>query len=317
VLSLEWTPSAEPKPQPKPGDRDGDGVLDGEDACPDDVGNKTGDAATNGCPDKDKDGIIDRNDACPNEPGPHTDEPKTNGCPVPGDKDGDGVIDEKDACPEVVGLKSDDPKKNGCPSDRDNDGVLDDKDACPDLAGLKTADPTTNGCPGDSDSDGVRDDQDACPKDAGKKNDDPKKNGCPDVRIENGEVKILDQIKFKTGSAVILKESQPILDAVAKVLKDHPEIKKVRIEGHTDNKGNAKNNKALSKSRAAAVQAALAKAGIDKKRMSNDGFGQEKPLDTNDTEAGRANNRRVEFHIVNEPDAPPPAKPPAVKLPKK
>ncbi|MBI2394531.1 MAG: OmpA family protein [Deltaproteobacteria bacterium] len=300
LLSFEWVPGPAPKVVPKPGDKDGDGAPDGDDACPEEVGVHTGEASTNGCPDRDKDGVIDRNDACPDDAGPHTDEPKTNGCPVPGDKDGDGVTDEKDACPDLAGIKSDDPKLNGCPSDRDKDGILDDKDACPDLAGIKSADPANNGCPGDKDLDSIRDDQDACPDQSGPKNDDPKKNGCPEVRIEAGQVKILEQIKFKTGSAVILKESQHIIDLVAKVLKEHPEIKKLRVEGHTDNKGNAKTNKTLSKQRAAAVVTALGKAGVDKKRLVSEGFGQEKPIDTNDTEPGRANNRRVEFHIVDE-----------------
>jgi OOP family OmpA-OmpF porin len=117
------------------------------------------------------------------------------------------------------------------------------------------------------------------------------------VRIEAGQVKILEQIKFKTGSAEILKESQPIIDAVAKVVREHPEIKGLRVEGHTDNKGAAKLNKDLSAKRAASVVAALVKAGVEKERLTSEGFGMERPIDVNATEAGRANNRRVEFHI--------------------
>jgi outer membrane protein OmpA-like peptidoglycan-associated protein len=123
-------------------------------------------------------------------------------------------------------------------------------------------------------------------------------------------------VKFKTNSADILRESDPILIAVATILKDHPEIQKVRIEGHTDNRGNAKYNKELSDKRAASVVKWLTTFGIDKKRLSSKGFGLEKPIDTNETDDGRQNNRRVEFHIENtgtpdakKPDAKPEAKP--------
>ena len=80
-------------------------------------------------------------------------------------------------------------------------------------------------------------------------------------------------------------------------MREHPEIAHLRVEGHTDNKGNAKLNKDLSNRRAASVVTALVKAGVDKGRFSSIGLGQEKPIDSNTTDAGRANNRRVEFHI--------------------
>ena len=86
------------------------------------------------------------------------------------------------------------------------------------MPGIKTSDPATNGCPGDSDGDGIRDDQDACPTVPGPANADPKKNGCPAVKIEAGQIMILDQVKFKTASAEILPVSQAIIDAVAKVM---------------------------------------------------------------------------------------------------
>ncbi len=70
------------------------------------------------------------------------------------------------------------------------------------------------------------------------------------------------------------------------------------MEGHTDNRGSAAYNKALSQRRAASVVNWLVSRGIDKKRLSSKGMGLEKPIDTNDTDEGRQNNRRVEFHIV-------------------
>ena len=245
--------------------------------------------------DRDSDGIPDGEDACPTVAGVKTTDPKTNGCPP--DRDGDGVADTDDACPDVPGMKTDDPKTNGCPSDGDKDGVFDKDDACPTVPGVKTDDPKTNGCPADRDKDGIVDAEDACPDLAGPKTNDPKTNGCPLARIEAGQVKITEQIKFKTNSAEILGVSQNILDEVAKILKDHPEVKHIRVEGHTDNVGTPQYNKELSRRRAASVVAALVKVGIPKTSLSSEGFGLEKPIADNATEDGRTENRRVEFHI--------------------
>jgi OmpA-OmpF porin, OOP family len=272
ILSIAWTPDMpapppEPPPVEPPSDRDGDGVIDDEDACPDVAGVKT-------------------------------DDPKTNGCPP--DRDGDGVVDSVDACPDVAGVKTDDPKTNGCPSDRDKDGVLDADDACPDVPGLKTSDPKTNGCPDpDRDKDGIANDVDACPDEPGKPDPDPKKNGCPKAFVQAGQIRILDQVKFKTGSAQILpgKDSQEVLEAVAKVFAEHPEVTKVKVEGHTDNRGGEAMNKKLSADRAASVVKWLVAHGVDRERLTSEGFGLERPVDTNETDEGRRNNRRVEFHI--------------------
>jgi outer membrane protein OmpA-like peptidoglycan-associated protein len=299
LAGLEWSPAIEEKPA----DRDHDGIADKDDACPDVPGVATDNPQTNGCPpvvpkpaDRDGDGILDSNDACPDVPGLKTDDPKTNGCP---DRDGDGIPDAVDACPDVAGVASDDPKKNGCPADRDGDGIADKDDACPDVPGVKSDDPKKNGCPADRDGDGVADKDDACPDTPGIQSDDPKKNGCPALAaIQNGMIKITEQVQFATGSATILKASDNLMNAVLGILKEHPEIQLVHIQGHTDNKGNAKSNKVLSDKRAKAVMAWLTLKGIEKNRLDAEGFGQERPIDTNETDAGRQNNRRVEFHIA-------------------
>lgn len=254
--------------------------------------------------DRDDDGIADGVDACPDTPGEANDDPEKNGCPPPKDRDNDKIIDDDDACPDEPGVASDDPKKNGCPKpkDRDDDGVIDDDDACPDEYGEKTEDPKTNGCPKpkDTDGDGITDDKDACPKDAGPSSEDPKKNGCPKVVVVAGEVKIMERIEFDTGKATIRPESDGILKAVAEILKKHDEIKKIQVQGHTDNKGAKAMNKTLSDKRAASVRSWLIKAGIDGARLESKGFGQEQPIDTNDTDAGRQNNRRVQFIILEK-----------------
>ena len=294
-------------------DRDGDGINNEDDACPDVKGQPSDNPEKNGCPegekppvDRDHDGVPDSEDACVDVPGVKSPDPKKNGCPV--DTDGDGVPDTEDACVDIPGVKTSDPKTNGCPPDKDNDGVFDKDDACPDEPGLKTNDPKTNGCPDqDIDKDGILNIDDACPDEPGPADPDPKKNGCPKAFVRAGEIKITDQVKFKTGSAQIenAKDSDDVLEAVVKVLKDHPEIKKVRVEGHTDNVGSAASNKKLSADRAASVVKWLVAHGIDKQRLASQGFGFDRPLDTNKTPEGRKNNRRVEFHI----DATAPANP--------
>jgi outer membrane protein OmpA-like peptidoglycan-associated protein len=86
----------------------------------------------------------------------------------------------------------------------------------------------------------------------------------------------------------------------------YPEITKIRIEGHAHNVGKAAMNKKLSQARADSVKAWLVKHGIATDRLTTQGFGQDKPIDTHSTEEGRRNNRRVEFHIEQQASAPQP-----------
>jgi outer membrane protein OmpA-like peptidoglycan-associated protein len=307
-----WMVSLEIAP-PFRDDTDGDGIADEKDACPTVAGVASDDGRKNGCPaDGDGDGVPDAEDACPRVPGPRSLEKATNGCPTepvaalqppppppPADADGDGVRDEVDACPAVAGVASDDPKKNGCPPDKDGDGVLDKDDACVDQPGPHSTKPELDGCPVDLDGDGIENEKDACPREAGKANADPAKNGCPMAFVQGGVITILEQVKFKTGSADILpgKDSEDVLGAVLGVLKSHPDITKLSVEGHTDDQGPAAYNKKLSADRAASVVKWLVAHGIDKARLTSAGFGPDRPLQPNTTDAGRKANRRVEFHI--------------------
>ena len=197
------------------------------------------------------------------------------------------------------------PPVNSAPSDRDHDGIPDAEDACPDVPGVRTDDPKTNGCPpppADRDHDGIPDAEDACPDEPGVRTDDPKTNGCPKAFVREGQIVITDQVKFKTSSAEILpgRDSLDVLEAVQKVLVDHPEIRHVRVEGHTDDRGNANINKPLSARRAASVVTWLTQHGIDAKRLGSAGFGADRPIAPNTTEDGRRLNRRVEFHIESK-----------------
>jgi OOP family OmpA-OmpF porin len=159
--------------------------------------------------------------------------------------------------------------------------------------------------PTDRDGDGIFDPDDACPDAPGPRHEDPKRNGCPVVVIQGGQIRIREQVKFKTNSALILPESNYILVGVVKVLNENPDIKRLRIEGHTDTQGKPKANKKLSERRAASVMKWLVKYGIAKKRLTSAGFGQERPIATNQTDEGRTENRRVELHIVEGPGAEP------------
>jgi outer membrane protein OmpA-like peptidoglycan-associated protein len=228
--------------------------------------------------DTDGDGIPDDIDACPTEPEDHRDPDPMDGCPAPSDRDGDGIPDEYDKCPDE-------------PEDKDG---IDDSDGCPE---------------DDADNDGIPDAKDACPKEPGQPDPDPKKNGCPKfIHLEGGMVRVLQQVHFQTASATILPDSFPMLMEIVQLLKANPTIKKMRIEGHTDNRGGADYNLDLSKRRAASVRTWLVEHGIDSWRLESEGYGLTRPIQTNDTDEGRAANRRVEFKITEEDTGGPPSK---------
>lgn len=113
------------------------------------------------------------------------------------------------------------------------------------------------------------------------------------------EIRIEQQVRFATDSAALLGDSDAVLAEVKRVLEEHPEVRKVRVEGHTDNVGDAAYNEDLSARRAAAVVTWLVTHGIASSRLESAGFGSRQPVDTNETETGRANNRRVVLRIID------------------
>lgn len=173
--------------------------------------------------------------------------------------------------------------------DSDGDGVKDKEDKCPTVKGSKL----TGGCP-DADGDGIADLNDICPLIPGIL----EEGGCP--RNYTTSVEIMTRAReglfFNTGSAVIKDESYPVLDAVAKVMKDNPSYK-LSVDGHTDNQGNADSNMLLSQKRAEAARSYMIEKGIAGDRLTAKGYGITKPAADNETEEGRAKNRRVEFNI--------------------
>jgi outer membrane protein OmpA-like peptidoglycan-associated protein len=296
LAMIEW---ASPYMRP-PADRDKDGVLDDVDACPDVPGIATDDPKTNGCPptDRDKDGIIDPEDACPDVPGPRSDDRRMNGCPP--DRDHDGIPDSEDQCPDTPGVRMDDKAHNGCAPDSDKDGIPDADDACPGVPGVRTNDPKTNGCPDlDRDQDGIPNEEDACPDVKGPRDQDPKRNGCPAAYLQDDQIHLLDRIHFVGRGAALAgdAETSAALAALLSFLDHHPEIKQVRVEGHTDNQGDPTAQHALSARRAAAVIAWLAQQHVDADRLTPMGVGGDSPIEDNSSEAGRKANERIEIHV--------------------
>ena len=143
---------------------------------------------------------------------------------------------------------------------------------------------------------------DACPDQPGAPSPDPKKNGCPGlVEMKGDKIVIVKPVFFATNKDVILKKSYPVLESVANALRASPQIKKVQVEGHTDNRGKAAYNVELSDRRARSVMKWLVEHGVAQERLEAQGFGPQKPIADNGTAKGRVKNRRVDFVIVDPP----------------
>jgi len=149
--------------------------------------------------------------------------------------------------------------------------------------------------PKDSDEDGIIDLEDDCPTLAGV----AENNGCPEITEETKEVlkEALEGIEFELASDVIRQESLPILDKVVAVMQENPDYN-LKISGHTDSQGDDDANLLLSHKRAQATKKYLMDQGIAILRLDAVGYGEMKPIESNDTSEGRAKNRRVEFEIV-------------------
>jgi len=218
------------------------------------------------------------------------------------DRDGDGYPDAVDKCPD---LKEDGKRphpSDGCPADadRDGDGIPDSEDACPDVPEDKDGIQDQDGCPEeDADNDGIPDAQDKCPTVPGHQAKIAEKNGCPSLIQfkDEGEIQLLEPIQFDTGKSTIKAVSYPILDEVVALLNSRKDLK-IGVYGHTDSVGADDMNLRLSKDRAAACVRYLVSKGIAAGRLQSEGFGETKPISTNETPDGRAKNRRTEFKVI-------------------
>jgi outer membrane protein OmpA-like peptidoglycan-associated protein len=291
-----------------PRDRDEDGVPDDADRCPLVPEDRDGFEDDDGCPDpdNDKDGIPDAADRCPNEPEDKDGFEDSDGCPDP-DNDKDGIPDVKDKCPNEPETKNGYKDDDGCPDknlneiDTDNDGITDDVDKCPTEPEDKDGFEDDDGCPDpDNDKDGIPDAKDKCPNEPETINGVEDDDGCPDkglVVLKENELETLKPIFFSTDRARVHHEFFPTLDAIAAILIAHPDIGRCAIEGHTDATGPKDWNQKLSLARAQAVAAYLTSKGVDPSRLVPIGQGDALPWASNKTEAGRAANRRVIFHV--------------------
>jgi OmpA-OmpF porin, OOP family len=118
------------------------------------------------------------------------------------------------------------------------------------------------------------------------------------AEVKADKIELNEKIQFEFALAELLPQRKTLLEQVVTIMKDHPEIELIRIEGHTDNDASDRYNLKLSNERAASVKTFLASKGVDAKRMESKGFGESKPIADNKTEEGREQNRRVEIHIV-------------------
>lgn len=260
-----------------PVDTDKDGVADYLDKCAAEAGS----LALQGCPDKDNDTVADIDDKCPDVPGIL----RFSGCP---DSDNDGIEDSKDKCPNLAGLDI----FEGC-ADLDNDGVQDSLDKCPDTEkGIKV---DAAGCPADTDGDGIPDSSDKCPTSKGVASN----GGCPEIKEEvKKRLNFATRgITFETGKAVLTQASSPMLNEIVSILGEYTDYK-LKMGGHTDSNGTNAANLKLSQDRVDAVRAYLIGKGVAEDRIEAVGYGEEQPINTNKTSAGRSLNRRVALELI-------------------
>ncbi|MFL5347092.1 MAG: Ig-like domain-containing protein [Hyalangium sp.] len=304
---VTWGAVQEPRSHAR--DSDNDGLPDVADQCPNEPEDKDGFQDEDGCPDldNDQDGIADVADKCPNDPEDKDGFQDEDGCPDP-DNDHDGIADAEDQCPNQPEDKDGFQDEDGCPDpDNDQDGIADAADKCPNQPEDKDGFQDEDGCPDpDNDHDGIADTEDQCPNEPEVINGVDDSDGCPDigeskVQLEANKIVIREKVYFATNKDIVLARSFPLLQQVASLLRANPEIKKVRIEGHTDSRADDAFNLDLSQRRAGNVRKYLVEqANIAPERLDAVGFGETRPVDTNLTAAGRENNRRVEFIIVEQ-----------------
>jgi len=297
-FEVAWSPDNEVVP-----DSDGDGLPDSRDACPRDAEDRDGYNDEDGCPDLDNDGdgVPDKDDgspdasgfgSCRNDPEDRDGFFDSDGCPEP-DNDDDGFLDRRDGPIDATGY-------GACRDQAEDLDGHDDLDGCPDYDNDGDGVPDLVDGPVDASGFGV------CRDSPETKNDYRDDDGCPDsapksVRVTQFKIEILEKVFFQYDKAVIKPESFALLDEVARVLVEAPELTRIQVEGHTDGAGTVDYNDRLSQRRAESVVAYLSEHKVDPRRLVAMGYGKSRPLVTGPAamrERGRAMNRRVEFVIL-------------------
>lgn len=188
--------------------------------------------------------------------------------PLTADRDGDGIPDHRDRCPDAPEDKDSFQDDDGCPDpDNDGDGLVDRCDRCPDL-------PETHN--------GFQDD-----------------DGCPDqprVLLDQQYIRIVQHVSFERQHVQILASNNPLLDELARVMKDHPELDRVACLGHASS--DETNPEVLAIRRAQEVFTALVSRGVPSSRLLPLSAGARRPLESGTSGRARERNRRVEFHIL-------------------
>jgi outer membrane protein OmpA-like peptidoglycan-associated protein len=229
-------------------------------------------------PDPDHDGILGPSDRCPGDAEDADGFEDEDGCPDP-DNDGDGVADLQDQCPADAEDRDGFQDTDGCPDpDNDGDGVLDGADRCPDQAQVAPTCAAGQGCPDD----------------------------CR-VTVPDVDPVALTPFYFAAGRAEPIESTRPLVHVYAQVLRAHPEIAQVQIEGHVDDSPLEAKLKTLAERRAAWVRDGLVKDGIATERLVVRGFGRTRPIAGTDGLSGdaladaRAKNRRVSLTVLTPP----------------
>jgi outer membrane protein OmpA-like peptidoglycan-associated protein len=218
------------------------------------------------------------------------------------DRDHDGIDDAADSCPDTAEDLDGFEDHDGCPElDNDKDGIADANDHCPndaeDLDGFQDED----GCPErDNDDDGILDENDRCPNAAEIVNGNDDLDGCPDegqIVFKNDRIVLEERVLFDFEFARVRHYAWPILQAIVKLYRQHPEWGLIQIEGHCDARGNASLNAQLSERRARNVMRKLIDFGMPESVMSYAGFGATRLRDFGTSEEAHQRNRRVEFVV--------------------
>lgn len=213
--------------------------------------------------------------------------------PPPTDIDSDRVFDHEDRCPDEPEDRDGHADDDGCPDpDNDGDGLEDGVDVCPDNPGVLIA----AGCPpSDRDGDTVLDHHDACPINGGP----IAQYGCPEpntMRIDLERIELGQKIYFAVDKGIIRSQSFAALDALAVLLRQHPQVL-VEVRNHRDDTGRERYGMKITQRRADSVRDYLVHKGVPPEQLEARGYGSDMPIATNKTPEGRAQNRRTEFVI--------------------
>ncbi|MBK8170287.1 MAG: OmpA family protein [Sandaracinaceae bacterium] len=225
------------------------------------------------------------------------------------DTDHDGIRDPDDHCREEAEDMDQFEDEDGCPEqDNDHDLVLDGADQCPLVAEDRDEWQDEDGCPEtDNDDDHILDTVDRCPNEAEVINGVDDQDGCPDeglIEFRGDRVILEETVLFDFERARVHSTATPVLEAVVRLFRQHPEWTRIRVEGHSDARGDAVFNQELSERRAANVRTELVRIGIPADKIDSVGYGSTHLRDRQTSAVSHQRNRRVEIVVIPQEDAP-------------